>query len=474
MTRLLPKTLFGQTLLILLAGLAISQLAGAWIYSGARQEAVRAVGGLAAAQRIANLVRLIEEAPVEWRERIVGGSSDPGFRVAIMAREPQIVTADGAQLAPDTVIEAYLRDELPTTASRMVRVRVAASAALPFGPAHGPGMGAGIGPGMGPGWRRGPAMHGMDAWRGLEAAIRLSDGRWLAVNTLLPDTGPTIGHQLILAIIVMAGIVGLVATLAVRRLTAPLGALAGAADRLGRDVGAPPLAETGTLEMRQAAQAFNAMQARLRRLIESRTLMLAAISHDLRTELQLLRLRAENSEPPDERQRMLATIAEMEAMLSATLAFARDEASAEPRRSTDIRALLASVVDDMSDAGLPVTLAAPGEPAVAGCQPTALRRALTNLIDNAIKYGRRADVTMRQSPAAIEIIIEDEGPGIPEGELGRVVEPFYRIEASRSRDTGGIGLGLAIASSIAEAQGGELMLGNRPQGGLKATIVLPR
>ena len=470
MTRLLPRTLFGQTLLILLAGLAISQLAGAWIYSGARQEAVRAVGGLAAAQRIANLVRLIEDAPIEWRERIVGGASDPGFRVAITSREPQIVTADGGQSTPDTVIEAYLRDELPTTAGRMVRVRVATNAVFPFGPAHGPGMGAG----MGPGSRRGPAMHGMDAWRGLEAAIRLSDGRWLAVNTLLPDTGPTIGHQLILAIIVMAGIVGLVATLAVRRLTAPLGALAGAADRLGRDVGSPPLAETGTLEMRQAAQAFNAMQARLRRLIENRTLMLAAISHDLRTELQLLRLRAENSEPAEERERMLATIAEMEAMLSATLAFARDEASAEPRRSTDIRSLLASIVDDMSDAGLPVTLTAPGEPAIAECQPTALRRAFTNLIDNAIKYGKRADVTMTQSPAVIEIIIEDEGPGIPEGELGRVVEPFYRIERSRSRDTGGIGLGLAIASSIAEAHGGELKLGNRPQGGLKATIVLPR
>ena len=151
----------------------------------------------------------------------------------------------------------------------------------------------------------------------------------------------------------------------------------------------PPMPETGTVEMRQASRAFNTMQARLRSLIENRTRMLAAISHDLRTPLTLLRLRAENVEDVPERDKMLATIAEMDSMIAATLAFARDEATAEPRRRTDLTALLASVVDDMADTGLPVAMK-PAEPLVCECQPAALKRALTNLLDNAVKYGKRA------------------------------------------------------------------------------------
>jgi len=206
--------------------------------------------------------------------------------------------------------------------------------------------------------------------------------------------------------------------------------------------------------------------------VENRTRLLAAISHDLRTPLTLLRLRAEGVESAEERERMLATIAEMDAMIGATLAYARDEAAAEPRRRSDLTALLGSLVDDLAEAGLPVALA-PAEPLVLDCQPAALRRALVNLLDNAVKYGGRAEVSIRAAGGRAEILVEDAGPGLPEAELARVFQPFYRVEASRSRETGGIGLGLAIAAGIVEAHGGEIALENRPEGGLRARVTLP-
>jgi signal transduction histidine kinase len=275
-----------------------------------------------------------------------------------------------------------------------------------------------------------------------------------------------------LSMAIMGLIVLAVSAWAVRRVTAPLGSLAGAAERLGKDVGAAPLQMRGTTEMRQASRAFNEMQERLRRLVENRTRMLAAISHDLRTPLALLRLRAESAESAEDRDKMLATIAEMDDMIGATLAYARDETKAVPRRRIDLSALLASVVDDRADAGLPVAME-PSAPVILECQPAALKRVLANLLDNAVKYGERARAAIRTTSETVEITIDDAGPGLPEQELERVFQPFYRMEGSRSRETGGIGLGLTIALSIVRAHGGELALSNLPQGGLRARIVLP-
>jgi signal transduction histidine kinase len=326
---------------------------------------------------------------------------------------------------------------------------------------------------------RGPMMHGFGpfgqfgGFRDLQVAMPLPDGQWLSFTTALPNTGPEFSKQFLVSMAVMAIIILGVSIWVVRHVTAPLASLAAAAERLGRDVTAPPLPQTGTIETRQASRAFNDMQVRLRNLIDNRTRLLAAISHDLRTPLTLLRLRAEGVEDQQERDKMLSTIAEMDSMIEATLKFARDEAVAEPPRRTDLTALLQSIVDDMSDAGLPTTMK-PAEPIVCECRPTALKRALTNLIENAIKYGKTAHAAINLTPKAIEIMIDDEGPGIPESELLRVFEPFYRVEGSRSRDTGGVGLGLAIAQSIVQSQGGELVLNNRPTGGLRALMRLPR
>jgi signal transduction histidine kinase len=174
-----------------------------------------------------------------------------------------------------------------------------------------------------------------------------------------------------------------------------------------------------------------------------------------------------------ERDKMLGTISDMEAMVDSTLNFARDETLAEPKRPTDLTALLQSTVDDMSEAGLSVDMK-PAEPVVHECRPGALKRAVTNIIDNAMKYGAVAHVSIETTPELVQIAIDDEGPGIPEQELVRVFEPFYRLENSRNQETGGIGLGLAIAQSIIQSHGGSLTLINRQKSGLRAIIGLPR
>jgi signal transduction histidine kinase len=465
MNRLFPKSLFGQTLLVLVAGLIVSLLAGSWIYSLDRNQAVRAVGGFTAAQRIANLTKLVQDAPREWRERIVSGLSDQSFRVSLSAEPPAIIPNDEDGTVAQAIKE-FLIDQLSLAPDRQPRV----SASPPDSPMFG-----GWRPMMGPG----PMMHGIPVFgafggfRDLQVAVPLPDGQWLSFATALPESGSAFSRQFLISMGIMTIVIFAVSMLAVRRVTAPLAAISIAAERLGNDLNAPPMLETGTIETRQAAQAFNTMQTRLRGLIENRTLMLAAISHDLRTPLTLLRLRAENVENRQEREKMLATIAEMDSMVGVTLQFARDEATTELRRPTDIAALVQSIADDMADAGLPVKME-PAEPVVYDCRPDALKRAIRNLLDNAIKYGKTASVAIQVTSNLIKIIIDDEGPGIPAQELSRVFDPFYRLEESRSRDTGGVGLGLAIAKSIVQAHRGEIVLGNRPTGGLRAQISMPR
>jgi signal transduction histidine kinase len=474
MSRLLPRSLFGQTVLILLAGLIVSHAVVSFIYSSDREQAVRAVGGLAAAQRIANLTRLVREAPPEWRQRIVSGISEDTFQVSLSAR-PAVAAANDEDLAAQT-IRQYLEDQVASGPDRRPRVAVSPHPGPPFaGWRLGPGMAFGPGMSPGPGMGRGRMMqmHGFGALRSLQVAMPLPDGEWLSFATALPDTGPGYSRQFLISMALMTIIIVLVSVWAARRVTAPLASLAAAAERLGRDMTAPPLEETGTLETRQASRAFNDMQTRLRSLIENRTRLLAALSHDLRTPLTLLRLRAENVDNAQERDRMLSTIAEMDTMIGTTLKFARDEAATEARRATDLSALVQSIVDDMADAGMPATIQ-PAEPIVHECRPDALKRAIRNLLDNAVKYGKTAQAAIGATASGIEITVDDEGPGIPEAELSRVFEPFYRLEDSRSRETGGVGLGLAIARSIVHAHGGELRLANRAEGGLTARITLPR
>lgn len=459
MMKLLPQSLFGQTLVVLLAGLLISHLIGAWVYTADREQAVRAVGGMAAAQRIANVTQLMSEAPADWRDRLVTAVSDPTFRVTL-STAPLLPSTVADQNNAAIAIGNVLAEELKSWAQQ-IRVRLPGSdAAAPMMPGpHVMMMDGG--------------MHVMGSWRDLQVSVLLNDGQWLSFATMVPKTGPAVSWQFIVSMALMGLVVLVVSIWAIGRVTAPLAAFAQAATALGKNLKAEPVRESGTREVRQATRAFNDMQTRLIRLIEGRTRMLAAISHDLRTPLTLLRLRAESAPECEDREKMLATINEMNGMIGSVLDLARSNASLENRRPMDLTALVESIVDDMKDAGFPVTMQ-PSSGVIYECYGAALKRAVTNLIDNAVKYGRTARVAICEVPTLLKIIVEDEGPGIPEHELSRVTEPFYRVEESRSREGGGAGLGLAITVSVIEAHGGELKLANRREGGLRAEVRLPR
>jgi signal transduction histidine kinase len=264
---------------------------------------------------------------------------------------------------------------------------------------------------------------------------------------------------------------------AVRQMMIPVRTLAQAADRLGRDVAnAPDLPETGPTEIATAAMAFNTMASRIRRFVEDRTFLITAIGHDLRTPITRLKLRAEYMEDDEQRTKMLADLDEMESMVAATLAFGRDVATSEAVTRIDLVSLVRTILDEAAD-GAPEQAEAlayegPDHLAVMA-RPLSLKRAVMNLVANALKYGDAARVKLQRTNQAVQIDIDDNGPGIPAADAEAVFEPFRRLETSRNRETGGSGLGLSIARNIVRAHGGDILLRNLPEGGLRASVTLP-
>jgi signal transduction histidine kinase len=256
-----------------------------------------------------------------------------------------------------------------------------------------------------------------------------------------------------------------------RRITAPLARFARAAEALGRDPRAPQMALSGPAEVGAAAQAFNEMQARIRRYVEDRTAMVGAISHDLRTPLSRIRFKLEKAEPPL-RAAVDADVEQMEQMIASVLAFIRDVSEGRPREKLDLLSLLECVVDDAALVGGEVEIS-DSQPITVEADALALQRLFANLVDNALKYAGSAQLTLRTEGREAVIEVCDQGPGLAETELERVFTPFYRAEAARTLDAGGVGLGLALARSTARAHGGDVVLRNRPEGGLTAEVRLP-
>lgn len=274
------------------------------------------------------------------------------------------------------------------------------------------------------------------------------------------------------------GAVIVVSLVAVRWATKPLQQMASAATAFAHDLDAAPLEERGPTEVRRAAEAFNFMQQRLRQLVVERGRALAAVSHDLRTPLTRMRLRAELVDDPILQDRLNADIDAMQGMVDSVLAYLRGLEDAEPLHPINMEALLSSIVEDERALGRPVSL---DEPTTGTAAPapfigklSILRRAVTNLIDNAIAHGSNVSVRLDDSSEVLRVVIEDDGPGIPTADLSRVMEPFVRLDASRALDTGGVGLGLAIVRDAAAYHGGRLVLENREGRGLRAMLVLPR
>ena len=438
-----PRSLAARTALVLLLGLAVVQVAGLTIHALDRVDLQRIAAMHDLAGRIMGAYRAAAVAPPLQRDAVLRELEDrPQFSIGLTAAPPA--------------------DDLPPMPPPQQRLLQRNMAMLPL---------------PGPLRPRDFVLLGGHGLHRLVVGLRLPDAAWLTVRAELPP--PSFWHatNFLLSFALMTAAAALLTLWAVRRLTAPVRTLAAAAEALGRDVNAPPLPEAGPTEVATAAAAFNTMAARIRRFVQDRTVMLTAIGHDLRTPITRLKLRAEFMEDEEQRRKMLADLDEMEAMVAATLAFGRDAAAEEPASALDLAELCRTLLDEAGDAQPEIA----GELAYAGpphltvrARPLALKRALGNLVSNAVTYGGGAHIHM--SPPRDKILtleITDHGPGLPPAELERVFEPFRRLEASRNRETGGMGLGLPIARNILRAHGGDVVLVNPPKGGAKAIVTLP-
>ncbi len=442
--RLWPRSLAARTAVVLLAGLMMVQIAGLTIHAFDRIDLQRLEAARDIAIRVMSLYRTVV-------------MTNPNQRQTVLDEEHHAPGVD-AEISPTPPVSTM--PELPFHARRMLRLSMTL---VPVPRRLRPHEFRVLG---GPGWSK------------TIVGLRLPDGSWLNVTMPPPNLSPWHSPAFLAAFLLMTVVAALLTLWTVRRLTAPVRTLAAAAEALGRDVNAPPLPEDGPTEVATAAAAFNTMAARIRRFVQDRTELLTAIGHDLRTPITRLKLRAEFIEDEEQQRKILADLEELEAMVSATLAFGRDASGAEPVSPLDLAELLRTVLDEAGDArpeaAERLAYEGPGHFTLRA-RPLALKRALANLVANAVNYGGSARVRLLPpAPAgAVTIEVEDDGPGIPPGELERVFEPFHRGEPSRSRETGGVGLGLPIARNIFRAHGGDVVLANRPMGGVKATVTLP-
>ena len=468
MRRLLPTSMAGWLILLIVLGLGVSQAVTIAIHYDSRREAQLLLENVRIAERIVAVTRAIDLLRLEERPAIAVGVSKSGLIVAwepgnaVNKNKPR---NDRAQLIAEVIDDRHEGLELLGIEADYFPTPWSFGGTGTFDTLFG---------------ERVNDVHGrmrnvldQNPGEGMYViSLQLADRTW--VNIAAPDveTVPAWSTATTALILVTLVIVLGLSVLGIRLLTAPLSTLTQAAERLGRNVNAPPLPEAGASDVIQAIRAFNDMQERIRRFVEDRTRMIAAISHDLRTPITRMRLRAELIGESEQQQKMLADLAEMETMIASTLSFAREDANPEARQRIDLVELLTAVCADIPQARL--SMEPPSAPVPIDAQPVALRRGFTNLIDNAVRYGSEAQIALGSDDDNIIVTIDDKGPGIPDEQLDRVFRPFYRLDSSRSRDTGGTGLGLAVARTVFHAHGGDVLLSNRNGTGLRATVTLPR
>ncbi|RED51276.1 ATP-binding protein [Aestuariispira insulae] len=466
-----PRSLAGQMILLMLLVLILAQVFGFWFLADERKAALRAMGRDVTAERIESVLRLLQETPQSLHDKVTVAASDGRIRFSLDGIS-QITESDALEIPR---FQMLYRGRLEEMGVLDIRVRMVE---LDLPPWHRLDL-----PKRGERWDRDRDGHDRDRWRhpnrdqlrgGLfELSLQLADGRWLNVSHHLPPRPYIWALAEFLTLFGSATALILMVIVMIRRITRPVRTLADASDALGRGADVPVIQETGAAEIRHATRAFNDMNMRLKRFMKDRLAILAALSHDLRTPITTLRLRAEFIEDEENREKVLETIDEIAEMTEVTLSFVREDTATEHTRLTDFAALLETVCDDLADQGKTVMLKEiTGRPLVQ-CRPVALKRALRNLIENADKYGDGAAVSIEAQEGQIAVLVEDDGPGIPEEKLEDIFQPFVRLEESRSRDTGGIGMGLAIARMIARGHGGDIVMENRVVGGLRAILTLP-
>ncbi|MBO9423012.1 HAMP domain-containing protein [Labrenzia sp. R4_2] len=451
------NTLLVQLTLLVIAALVAAQMISLWLFVDERSLAIRAAIGFEAAGRAANVAKLIEEAPQSSRASILGAADSPLVRFDL-SNKPLVNKSDQSD---GGLIEARVRRLLGDNQSRDIRVELneIEGQILPL-PHLSPEM---------------AEMH-MAMMRGelsaveMNLSIALSDGQWLNVGTRFerpPLQWPffsTVTFALTAALILMV-----VFWFLLTRLAGPLKKLVSASDQLGRGEDVPQLLVSGPEEVRGLTRAFNKMQRRLTRFVSDRTKLLASLGHDLKSPLTAMRVRAEMVDEEETRTSLIACVEEMQSMVEATLTFARGLIGSEEPEVVNVGEFLESLKVDLLK---PFELEH-GPNVQARVRPLAFRRALRNIIENSLRYGDCAAVKYGVQESELQITVLDNGPGIPNEELERVFEPFYRLEESRSRETGGHGLGLSIARTIVRAHGGDVSIANRAGGGLVTSISIP-
>ncbi|UVW29107.1 ATP-binding protein [Massilia sp. H6] len=438
----------GRVFITLLLGILISATLTQLVADLERQRVIEQQRDQHLLERAEQLVMATEIVPASARSVYLSVANRPGLRLEVAPPKPPA--------------------EPPTTFARALAARLGEGYRI---------TSSGLRPPSCDMPHRQTVLYGLirTQWRGACEAlnVRLRDGEELRLSVLPPRsafTGPETDYRSVIIPFLIS--IAALAYVVARMTTRPLKVLARAAQDLGQDINRAPLALTGSSEIRQASAAFNAMQARIRQYIFQRTQMLAAITHDLQTPLTRMRLRLEKVGDAELQERLVGDLSAMQEMVREGLDLARSMDTTENMHLLDLDSLLEAVCADAVDAGQSVELKGQAGIAMLG-RPMDLRRCLGNLIDNAVKYGRNARVCVERLNGAARVRIRDSGPGIPASEMGRVFDPFYRVETSRSRESGGTGLGLTIARNIAEQHGGSIALANHPEGGLEVTLVLP-
>lgn len=475
-----PKTLTVRLVLLMLVTLLLVQCVSVVIYLKDRNNILSNASASLMIERIAALVRLIDQAEPFQYEAILNATQN-GQLALRLSQHPIVATEECS--GDETLLQNQLYAGTGRKDVGSIRVSYDAKpvpADCDMSPYQMPGAPEKAFFLMADEhqyWQWSYALDGHQGYPGprpfkLTVAVQLATGDWLNIRAGVMDELFVWDWRSVTGLMLIGVVViGLMLWL-LRSHTRPLRQLADAADQISRGIDTPPLEEAGSAELSRTIVAFNRMQASQRRFIKDRMLMLAAISHDLRTPLTKLRLQTEFIDDAPLQQQQQNTLLEMDAMLNATMAFARDQLHAEQNRPLDLVSLIESICDDLDPTGKRLQSRLPAKE-VYDCKPMAVRRMLTNVLENGLKYAKNVDISLKTKSDQLSITITDDGPGIPDDKYEQVFTPFFRLEGSRNRATGGMGLGLSIVRSVALLHGGEVQLDRAPQGGLLVEIVLP-
>ena len=465
MKKLFSQPLPAWILLIVVAGLLAAQTATLFIAAHGVSDTGRSFDLFRLGERTVALSKAFNAAAPDVRHTLLSELANPSLMLSI-AGQPEV---DSAIPADDELaeLEDILVGKLNRSGVSDVRIRedtASDTVRLP------------------PGRTGGAAQQGNVEAQLSEAAsnlgrsgrflvsVQFNDGQWLNFATPVTPDPPVLTAENMPLYAGAALVIIVVALWAIRQLTRPYAALERAVKAIGDDLNRPPLPEVGSRDVRATAHAVNWMQRKLQEYVAEREHLAAALAHDLRTPVTRLRLRFELSQRRD-KLALIADLAEIEAIIKSVIEFASHERRDEPEERVDLVSLIESICDDFPQAQ--VVAASVQSRIICNGRPIALKRCLTNLVDNAIKYGKRATVALNVDDETVSVAIEDDGDGIPEAEVESVFTPFHRVESSRNRNTGGIGLGLAIARSIARAHSGDVRIHNLPGSGLRVILSLP-